>query len=138
MGHPNTNSILGAYLFKENKKKEKIKSSNTTPSKPGSKKNKSQLFDEDLKFQKIRDDKELKRSYLSTLSARYNPDLLVGSVLDKEIEVSCALPVKKVKIQPQFIRGNEYFSELHRNSSEKDKKSVKKEKDIPEEVQNSP
>lgn len=39
--------------------------------------------------------REMKKAYLSTLSTKYNPDILVGNAMVKGI---------------QFIRGNEYFS----------------------------
>jgi hypothetical protein len=39
----------------------------------------------------------MKRSYLSTISTRYNPDLIVGSVFGEK--------------KKEFIRGNEYFME---------------------------
>jgi len=39
--------------------------------------------------------REMKRSYLSTISTKYNPDILVGEAVAKGIG---------------FIRGNEYFA----------------------------
>lgn len=42
------------------------------------------MLEEDERFKKIRSDKELKRSYLSTISAKFNPDLLIGSALQDD------------------------------------------------------
>jgi len=41
----------------------------------------AEMLEEDERFKKIRSDKDLKRSYLSTISAKFNPDLLIGSAL---------------------------------------------------------
>lgn len=74
----------------------------------------AEMLEEDERFKKIRSDKDLKRSYLSTISAKFNPDLLIGSALvdddRKGVNVLKMQISGKTKIQPQFMRGNEYFS----------------------------
>jgi len=35
--------------------------------------------EDEQKFNKIRQDKERRKNYLSTLSAKYNPDILAGA-----------------------------------------------------------
>ena len=92
----NPDSILSQYLFKENTKKE----SHTPKAKDKDSKKKSgteKLKDHlDEKYDKIRNQREYKRSYLSTISTRYNPDMIVGGSLGET---------------KTFIRGNEYFME---------------------------
>lgn len=92
----------GSFLFKENTKAQAESTLDLTKEKKKKKGQHSE--DEDDKFEKIRADKEHKRNYLSTISARFNPDVLIGG-------------------ETQFIRGNEYHT---RN---KKKSKSKKEKD---------
>ena len=90
----NPDSILSQYLFKENTKKEtQVPSGKDSKKKSGSEKLKEHL---DEKYDKIRNQREMKRSYLSTISTRYNPDLIVGSSLGDA---------------KTFIRGDQYFME---------------------------
>jgi len=53
------------------------------------------MREEDEKYAKIRSDKEAGKAYMSTLSTKFNPDILVGSAFGK--------PNKA------FLQGNEYF-----------------------------
>jgi hypothetical protein len=52
----------------------------------------------------------MKRSYLSTISTRYNPDLIVGSVFGEK--------------KKEFIRGNEYFMEQAKEVKIKDEREL--------------
>ena len=71
----------------------------------------------DDKYNQIRDQREMKRNYLSTISTRYNPDLIVGSSLGKTT----------------FIRGNEYFMEQATEKKAKINDEREKSDDSPEE-----
>lgn len=62
---------------------------------------------EDEKFLQIKKERTLKRSYLSTLSTSFNPDLLTGGS------------------KSDFIRGNQYFAKQN-----KDKKPKKREEKL--------
>jgi len=41
-------------------------------------------MEEDERMKKIRDAKEFKRSYLSSISAKFNPDLLIGQAFEQD------------------------------------------------------
>ena len=98
------NNILNSYLFKENTKKEtvtpnllgedtsakKLKIGGSVTIKNIGKAKEQKMEDE--KFMQVKKEREHKRTYLSTLSTRFNPDLLTGGT------------------NSSFIRGNEYFS----------------------------
>jgi hypothetical protein len=71
-------------------------------------KNREMQKKEDEKFQKIRDRKEMKKSYLSTVSTKFNPDLLIGESLGE------------LASHQTFLRGNQY------HSNDKVKKTKKK------------
>ena len=84
------NTIPNQYLFKENTRKEKTvpaimgqELSNDDPANAGSvtvkKVGKAKdMKKEEAKLQEVRNERELKRKYLSTLSTRFNPDILTG------------------------------------------------------------
>lgn len=85
-------SILSEYLFKENTKKElridqKMEAEETKKEKASSKishpklKQKNKEQEEDEKFQQIRAERQSGRNYMSTISTRFNPDLLIGESL---------------------------------------------------------
>ena len=108
----------GTFLFKENTKKLDGQTRDLTK-KEKTKKNvsdKEDVEDEDEKFQKIRADKEHKRNYLSTISAKFNPDLLIGG-------------------ENGFIRGNEYYSGKKKKS--KSKKAVEPKERAPSDEEES-
>ena len=89
----NTDSILSMYLFKENTKKENTAiEEKVSKKKSGVEKLKDHL---DEKFSQVRMHREMKRNYLSTISTRYNPDLIIGASMTGG--------------KSDFIRGNEYF-----------------------------
>jgi hypothetical protein len=97
--HGKVNTVLSEYLFKENVRpatkhevEEAIDLKNLTNLKAqlSTSSNTNAIEDEIYKLKaKTRD---RKRAYLSTLSTKFNPDILVGSG------------------KASFIRGNEYFS----------------------------
>jgi len=55
----------------------------------------------DAHFLDVKKRRELKRNYLSTLSTRFNPDILVGGAGEKS-----------------FIRGTEYYSKAGKAEAE--------------------
>ena len=79
-----------------------------------------QLEDNDEKFQQIRAEREHGRNYLSTINARFNPDLLIGDSLGSMSKTT------------QFIKGDQYFSKRgkdgkQKNSSSEDDKNESEE-----------
>jgi hypothetical protein len=57
--------------------------------------------------------REIKRSYLSTISTRYNPDLIIGSIFGEK--------------KKEFIRGNEYFMEQAKEAKISDERELEQE-----------
>ena len=94
-----TPSILNSYLFIENTKKD------LHPREEQDKKKKearSRLWEtklEDEAIEEKRKKKDIKASYLSSISAKFNPDILGGGIFNG-----------KEKSGAEFIRGNEYFT----------------------------
>lgn len=85
-------------------------------------------------MKKIRDAKEFKRSYLSSISAKFNPDLLIGQAFEQDELESKTLDLSSLQLilknkrphqgrlsTAQFVRGNEYFSRNHEKTKQEDK-----------------
>lgn len=96
----------GSFLFSENTKKCGDAKKTKDLTKKEKKSSSDEDKDEDEKFEKIRADKEHKRNYLSTISTKFNPDVLVGGA-------------------QKFIRGNEYFSGGAKKSKSKKPEEAK-------------
>jgi hypothetical protein len=61
---------------------------------------------EDSKYEKLRVQKQSKKYYISNISARFNPDMIIGEALGSSNKTGSS---QKLKLA-QFLRGNEYFS----------------------------
>jgi len=95
--------MLTQYLFKENTTREDLNASSKTQSNYKKKKSKMTLMmenfkKEDEKYQEIKKQREHKMNYISTISTRCNPDIIVPQEDDESKSKS-------------FLRGNEYFME---------------------------
>lgn len=102
-------------MFKENTKKEVvIKTEPISKKKSGVEKLKDHI---DEKYNQVRIQREMKRNYLSTISTRYNPDLIIGEIMGAETKTG-------------FIRGNEYF--MDKPSEKKAKVTDEREKSAEE------
>ena len=98
----NDSTILTEYLFKENARKDK----------KCMKADENDIIDRKVLSVKELDEmhqakaknREMKRSYLSTLSTKFNPDILMGSAGNGN--------------KNQFLKGNEYFSKAHKENDD--------------------
>jgi len=93
-----TPSILNSFLFIENTKKEVVRESQDKKKKEA----RSKLWETKLEDEAIdekRKKKEIKASYISSISAKFNPDILGGAFLNPNNKGGA-----------EFIRGNEYFT----------------------------
>lgn len=93
--------ILNSYLFIENTKKEVVREEKDKKRKEA----RSKLWEtklEDEAMEEKKKQKEIKASYISSISAKFNPDILGGSFLKG--------PNKGGSDKKEFIRGNEYFT----------------------------
>ena len=90
--------ILNSYLFIENTKKTVVREETEKRKKEA----RSKLWEtklEDEALEEKKKSKELKSSYISSISAKFNPDILgAASLLDKN------------KGGVEFLKGNQYFT----------------------------
>lgn len=78
----NTDSILTQYLFKENTTREDLNASVKTQLNSKKKKSnmtlmKEHFMREEEKYNEIKKQREQKMNYISTISARCNPDIII-------------------------------------------------------------